>query len=303
MPSRLTGFLAIVAAVVAAAALYLAIGGTGPEAAVTANATAGAPAAAAPVVVAQVDPAVMAEVNEIFDANEQQAINTMIAAYIAANPGFIRDYLITNPEVIREAVNELEARRINEEAARQAEAIAQNAELLTNSPRQAVIGNPQGDVTLVEFFDYNCTYCKRALDDMNRLVAEDPNLRIVLKEFPVLGQGSTEAAQVAAAVILIAPERYDAFHQLLLMSAAGATGEIAVQAAVQVGVDQTALLTAMTSNEVIATIEEAYVLAAALGLTGTPSYVIGNEVVVGAVGYDALRSRIQSMRQCGQTFC
>jgi protein-disulfide isomerase len=245
----------------------------------------------------------MAEVNAIFDANQQQAINTMIAAYIAANPGFIRDYLITNPEVIREAVNELEARRINEEAARQAEAIAQNAELLVNSPRQAVIGNPDGDVTLVEFFDYNCTYCKRALDDMNRLVADDPNLRIVLKEFPVLGQGSTEAAQVAAAVILIAPERYDAFHQLLLTSAAGATGEIAVQAAVQVGIDQTALLTAMTSNEVVATIEETYVLAAALGLTGTPSYVIGNEVVVGAVGYDALRSRIQSMRQCGQTFC
>jgi protein-disulfide isomerase len=234
---------------------------------------------------------------------EQAAINAMIANYLAANPGFIRDYLVNNPEVIQEAVTELERRRVNAAAAQQAQAIAQYREELLFSPRQGVIGNPNGDVTLVEFFDYNCTYCKRALDDINRLIAEDPNLRIVLKEFPVLGTGSTEAAQVAAAVIMVAPDRYDAFHQLLLGSAAPATGQLAMAAAAQVGIDVAALTTALQSNEVVATIEEAYVMAGALGLTGTPSYVIGDEVIVGAVGYEALRTRIDSMRQCGQTVC
>jgi len=246
---------------------------------------------------------VLLPVGDAFTAEEQAAINAMIANYLAANPVFIRDYLVNNPEVIQDAVTELERRRIDAEAAQQAQAIAQYREELLFSPRQAVLGNPNGDVTLVEFFDYNCTYCKRALDDMNRLVAEDPNLRIVLKEFPVLGTGSTEAAQVAAAVIMVAPDKYDAFHQLLLGSAAPATGELALDAAAQVGIDIVALTTALQSNEIIATIEEAYVMAGALGLTGTPSYVIGDEVVVGAVGYDALRARVVAMRQCGQTVC
>ncbi|MCW5714121.1 MAG: thioredoxin domain-containing protein [Bauldia sp.] len=258
------------------------------------------PEAAAPAAPVTPEPA---PVGDAFTAEEQAAINAIIANYLAANPGFIRDYLVNNPEVIQDAVTELERRRVNAAAAQQAQAIAQYRDQLLFSPRQAVLGNPNGDVTLVEFFDYNCTYCKRALDDMNRLVAGDPNLRIVLKEFPVLGTGSTEAAQVAAAVIMVAPERYDAFHQLLLGSAAAATGQLAMEAAAQVGIDIAAITNALQSNEVVATIEEAYVMAGALGLTGTPSYVIGDEVVVGAVGYDALRARIDSMRRCGQTTC
>lgn len=263
-----------------------------PANALPAPATANAPAGPA-----------LVPVGDALTAAEQAAINAMIANYIAANPGFIRDYLVNNPEVIQEAVTELERRRLNAAAEQQANAIARYQFELLFSPRQAVLGNPNGDVTLVEFFDYNCTYCKRALDDMNRLVEEDPNLRIVLKEFPVLGTGSTEAAQVAAAVIIVAPERYDAFHQLLLGSAAPASGALAMEAAAQVGINIAALTAALQTNEVVATIEETYVIAGALGLTGTPSYVIGDEVIVGAVGYEALRTRIDSMRQCGRTVC
>lgn len=300
MPSRTTATFAAIAVAIGGVAYALVADGLGhgPDAL--------AADGPAPIIVAQagiVTPPAPAAVGEAFTIDQQAAINLMIGNYLAANPGFIRDYLMANPEVIRDAVTELERRRVGEEAARQADAIAEYRDMLENSPRQAVLGNPNGDVTLVEFFDYNCTYCKRALDDMNRLVADDPNLRVVLKEFPVLGVGSTEAAQVAAAVIIVAPELYDAFHQLLLGSAAAATGELAMQAAVQVGVDQTVLVNAMASDEIVATIEEAYVMAGALGLTGTPSYVIGNEVVVGAVGYDALRTRIDSMRACGATTC
>jgi protein-disulfide isomerase len=308
MNSRITATLAAIVAVAVGGVIY----------AITADGIGYGPnAEAEPLVIAQADPipaapapveaapvaATPAPVGDVFNAEQQAAINAMIANYLAANPGFIRDYLLANPDVIREAATELERRRLDEAAARQAEAVAQYRDQLLYSPRQAVIGNPDGDVTLVEFFDYNCTYCKRALDDMNRLVAEDPNLRIVLKEFPVLGVGSTEAAQVAAGVIMIAPDRYDAFHQLLLGSAAPATGELAMAAAEQVGIDRAALTEALQSNEIVATINEAYVMAGALGLTGTPSYVIGDQVVVGAVGYDALRAMIVAMRECGQTAC
>jgi protein-disulfide isomerase len=261
----------------------------------------------APVTIAQATPTQTAtpvvDVTGTLTEAQQAAVNQMIGDYLATNIDFIRDYLVNNPEVIRDAVTELERRRIDDEAARQADAIALHRDLLLYSPRQAVLGNPDGDVTLVEFFDYNCTYCKRALSDMTRLVNEDPNLRVVLKEFPVLGVGSTEAAQVASAVAMIAPDRYEAFHLLLLGSSAQANMDLAISAAVEAGVDEVALRQAMQSDEITATIEESYMLADALALTGTPSFVLGNEVIVGAVGYDAMKSMIDSVRACGETAC
>ena len=248
-----------------------------------------------PVTVAQATPVLVTDQTNIFTDAEQAAINQMIGDYIAANGGFIRDYLLANPEVLQEVVTELERQRIDRQAAQQADAIELYRDLLLDSPRQAVIGNPNGDVTLIEFFDYNCTYCKRALDDIN--------LRIVLKEFPVLGVGSTEAAQIAGAVVLLAPDRYNEFHQLLLGTAAQATGELALAAAAEIGLDPAEVEAIAGTAEVSAIIEESYMLADALGLTGTPSYVIGDEVIVGAVGYDMLRGMIESMRACGAAAC
>ncbi len=264
--------------------------------------TAGA-ALVTPIAVAQADPVPVADETNTFTEAEQAAINQMIGDYIAANGGFVRDYLLANPEVLQEVVTELERQRIDQQAAQQADAIDLHRDLLLASTRQAVIGNPDGDVTLVEFFDYNCSYCKRALDDMNRLIEDDPGLRIVLKEFPVLGVGSTEAAQIASAVVLLAPDRYNEFHQLLLGSAAQATRDLALQAAVEIGLDPALVEETAATAEASAIIEESYMLADALGLTGTPSYVIGDEVIVGAVGYDALRGMIESMRACGATTC
>ncbi len=298
MPGRLTTAIIAIVAVALGGVVYAFLAdGLGPSPNAEAEPSPGA------VTVAQATRIPATDVTGAFTDAEQAAINQMIGDYLANNAGFIRDYLIANPEVIRDAVTELERRRIDEEAARQAEAIALHRDLLLHSPRQAVIGNPNGDVTLVEFFDYNCTYCKRALSDMTRLIDEDPNLRIVLKEFPVLGVGSTEAAQVAAAVNIVAPDLYDQFHLLLLGSSAQASLELAISAAIEAGVDEVALRAAMESDEIIATIEESYMLADALALTGTPSYVLGNEVIVGAVGYDALKGMIQSVRTCGETAC
>lgn len=215
----------------------------------------------------------------------------------------VRDYLVENPEIIRDAMQELERRETAAAEAARIAAVSDSEGILFNSTRQVVLGNPEGDVTLVEFFDYNCGFCKRAYGDMVRLIEEDKNLRIVLKEFPVLGQGSVEAAQVAVAVNDAAPEKYAEFHEALLLQRGQANRASAVKAALEAGISEDALNTALATDSASQTIEEVYALANQLGLTGTPSYVVGDEVVMGAVGYNQLKSKISAMRNCGQTSC
>jgi protein-disulfide isomerase len=211
----------------------------------------------------------------------------------------VRDYLIAHPEVLQEAMAELEKKQQLAETEKARSAVKNHSEALFNSPRQVVLGNPQGDVTFVEFFDYNCGYCKRALNDMVELMGKDPKLKVVLKEFPVLGPGSVEAAQVAVAVRMQdkTGKKYLDFHQKLL----GGRGQVdkakALAVAKDVGLDMARLDKDLKSDEVSKTIEESMKLAEALGLNGTPSYVIGNDVVIGAVGLEALGKKIQAARQ------
>jgi len=222
---------------------------------------------------------------------------------IAAVQQIIRDHLIANPEIIREAIDELQRKEQEEELVAQTEVISADKERIFASSRQVVIGNPQGDVTLVEFFDYNCGYCKRALADMNRLIEDDKNLRIVLKEFPVLGDGSVEAANVAIAVNIIAPDKYLEFHLALLSVPGRIDGHRALAVAEEIGLDVAELEKTIPLPEVQATISEVYEIAESLSLTGTPSYVTAKEVVVGAVGYDTLKARIEAARGCGPQGC
>jgi protein-disulfide isomerase len=162
-----------------------------------------------------------------------------------------------------------------------------------------VLGNPQGNVTMVEFFDYNCGFCKRALGDMLDLIKSDSNLKFVLKEFPVLGEGSVEAARVAVAARMqdTTGKKYIEFHQKLLGSRGAADKMRALAVAKEVGFDMARIEKDMGSDEVKKTIEENMKLAEALGVNGTPSYVVGEEVVVGAVGIDALREKIGAERK------
>lgn len=208
----------------------------------------------------------------------------------------IREYLIQNPEVLQEAISVLESRQMVAESAQRSKAVTEMRQLLVDSPRGVVVGNPKGDVTLVEFFDYNCGYCKKALSDLQDLVKQDPNLRVVLKEFPVLGQGSVEAAQVAVAVRLAAPDKYMAFHQALLGARGQADRAKALAVAKEVGIDPALLQKQATSPELNATLDESMKIAEALALNGTPSYVVGDQVVVGAVGFDKLKAAIAEAR-------
>ncbi|WP_310619735.1 DsbA family protein [Flexibacterium corallicola] len=209
----------------------------------------------------------------------------------------VREYLLENPQVIAEALTVLEEQRVAQEEQARKTAMSQVSELLFNSENQVTLGNPDGDVTLVEFFDYNCGYCKRALGDTFRLIEEDKNLRVVLKEFPVLGQPSVEAATVAIALNQIAPEKYEEFHSLMLSSRGRANKQSALDTAKSIGVDTVRLQEAIDAGVAQATLQEVYSIAGTLGLTGTPSYAIGDEVVVGAVGYDTLKKKIEAERQ------
>jgi protein-disulfide isomerase len=216
----------------------------------------------------------------------------------------VREYLIAHPEVIQDAMAELEKRQSAADAEKHKAAVKQYSEALFASPRQVVLGNPDGNVTFVEFFDYNCGYCKRAMDDMLTLMKNDPKLKIVLKEFPVLGPGSVEAAQVAVAVHMQdkSGKKYLEFHQKLLGGRGQADKARALAVAKDIGLDMGRLDKALASAEVKATLQESFKLAEALGLNGTPSYVIGDNVVVGAVGLDALKEKVNTSR-CGKPSC
>src|SRR6201994_1349848 len=216
----------------------------------------------------------------------------------------IKSYLIAHPEVLEEAMNELQKRQTAAETAKHEASIAQNAEAIFNSPRGVMLGNKDGDVTFVEFFDYNCGYCKRAMADMMDLMKTDPKLKVVLKEFPVLSPGSVEAAQVAVAVRMQDPggKKYLDFHQKLLGGRGPADKAHALAAAKDAGLDMARIEKDMASPEVKATIDENFKLAEAMGMNGTPSYVIGKQVVVGAIGLDGLKEKIEQAR-CGKSSC
>ncbi len=216
----------------------------------------------------------------------------------------IRDYIISHPEVLQEAIAELEKRQAAADLEKTKAAVTGNADTLFNSSRQVVLGNPRGNVTMVEFFDYNCGYCKRAMADMLDLLKNDPNLKVVLKEFPVLGAGSVEAAKVAVAVRMQDKDgkKYLEFHQKLLGGRGQADKARALAVAKEVGLDMKRLETDMDSDEAKMSLDESLKLGEQLGLNGTPSYVVGSDVVVGAVGLDALRGKVSTAR-CGKTQC
>jgi protein-disulfide isomerase len=214
----------------------------------------------------------------------------------------VREYILSHPEIIQEAFVKLEEKRKQAEETARAEALASVKDTLFSSPRQVTLGPADAPITVVEFFDYNCGYCKRALNDTLALL-DQGDVKVVLKELPILSPGSTEAARVGIAVNLTAPDRYLEFHQAMLTGPGQADERRAMAVVEDLGLDKDAVVKAMDDPEVAATIQEVYGLANKLGLSGTPSYVIADEVLFGAVGLDALNARVAAVRECGKTVC
>lgn len=216
----------------------------------------------------------------------------------------MKDYLVNNPDVLRAAIEALDKHDKQVEAQARESAVADQSSVLFSSPHQATVGNPKGDATLVEFFDYNCHYCKGALPDIAKLLQNDPNMKLVLKDFPVLGPGSVEAAKVAIAVRnQLRGDRFWQFHVKLLGSHGPVGKAEALAVAKEMGVDMDRLNKDMENPDVAAGIEETMHLADTLQINGTPSFVVGQEVVVGAVGYDPLKEKLDSVHKCGHAVC
>jgi protein-disulfide isomerase len=246
------------------------------------------PPATAQTPAAQTPAATPAPAEQSFSTDQRQEIERIV-----------KSYLVAHPEVLQEAMDALDKQQKQADAAKARETIKKENATLFDSPHQVVLGNPRGNKTVVEFFDYNCAFCKRALPDMLTLLKTDPNLKFVLKEFPVLGPGSVEAAHVAVAARMQDPtgKKYIEFHQKLLGGRGPADKARALAIAKEVGFDMTRLEKDMNSEEVKTTIDEDMKLADALGVSGTPTYVVGDQVVVGAVGLDELEAKLKAQAE------
>jgi len=217
--------------------------------------------------------------------------------------GIIRDYLLKNPEVLLEVQDALEAKQKEEQRIASLGVIKGAKDQIFNSAFDGVVGNPNGKVTIVEFYDYNCGFCKRAIEDMRALTKSDPDLRFVLKEFPILGEDSAKASVVSMAFKKLMPEKYGDFHQELLGGKGRADEAKAIKIALSLGADEAALHKEMKDPAIQQDIQSTYDLANKLSISGTPSYVVGDEVVAGALGKKVLDEKLANMRACDHTAC
>lgn len=215
----------------------------------------------------------------------------------------VREYLLANPKILGEMQKAYEEQQKLEQVALQQKTIAEKRAALFESPSQMVVGNPDAKITIVEFYDYNCGFCQRALEDMNRIVDERKDVKFVLKEFPILGPQSVEAHKISLAFNTLHPDKSAEFHRRLLSAEGRKDRQMAVALGVELGADANALAEESNKPYIIDAMREVYELGDGLGITGTPSYVIGEEVVFGAVGFDALNSKVANVASCGKTTC
>jgi len=215
------------------------------------------------------------------------SLGTAAALHGGGGGESVRAYLLQNPEVLQEAMDRLRLKQV-------AAQIAPHRQQIETPYAGAWIGAKDGDVTLVQFFDYACGYCKASLPDVQRLVREDPKVKVVFRELPILSRES----EVAARASLAAAEqgRFQAFHDA--MYAAGRPSPDTIAAAARTaGLDQTRLEAAMNTPRAEQELGQNVELARTLGFTGTPSWVVGNQVLSGAVGYDALKKAVAEARE------
>ena len=215
----------------------------------------------------------------------------------------IESYLLNNPTILDRVDQRLAS--IKRVAARETEKqlLQTHQAAIYDDPNNVVIGNPDGDVTLVEFFDYNCGYCRSSLPDLVALVAEDPNLRVILKEFPILTAGSEEAAKVATLVAGDPPINYWDFHQQLFSTRGPVAVESALDVAEGLGANRIRLMIDMNATGVSDALQRTADLAGELRVSGTPTFILGDKIVPGAVGIDLLRAGIANIRACGSVDC
>lgn len=208
----------------------------------------------------------------------------------------IRDYIMKNPEVMIESLQAYQAGQQDAQQAKAQQAVADNRTVLERDAATPVGGNPKGNVTVVEFFDYHCGYCKKALPSVQALLKDDNDVRIVFKELPILGPGSVTAAQAALATWKIVPDKYVPLHMALMEWRGDLTEDRVLEIAKKVGIDTAKLKTAMADPGIAAQLKRNAELAQELQIGGTPAFVIGGKLVPGAVDLDTMQEMVKAAR-------
>jgi protein-disulfide isomerase len=221
----------------------------------------------------------------------QRAIDPAQKAQIEA---VVRQYILEHPEIVVEALQAMQMRREAEAVQRQQQALESSREALVSAKGDPVGGNPQGDVTLVEFFDYQCGYCKAVHPSLRDLMGEDRNLRVVYKEFPILGPASVTAAKAALAAAR--QGKYEPMHDALMELRGQLDDAKVMRVAESLDLDLERLKADMESVEILATIERNMDLARRLEINGTPAFVIGDQLVPGAVPLEQLKEAVGKAR-------
>ena len=243
------------------------------------------------------------------------ALLAAVAAWVVFDPGFhtgrfalftsgmpqeefdhrVRDYLVNHPEVIVEAIQGMQARQERADLTEAQDALKARADEIFRDFNSPVGGNEQGDVTLVEFFDYNCPYCRKMAPLLIEAEKADPQLRIVFKEFPILGPGSEFAAR--AALASQRQGRYEVFHHALMAAKEKVNDESVLTAAAQVGLDVERLKADMQDPTIQVAIDRNMALAAALRINGTPGFIVGDQILRGATELTVLQGMIAQARK------
>jgi protein-disulfide isomerase len=207
----------------------------------------------------------------------------------------IHDYLMQHPDVLIAALRAAEDKLNRDSDAKATRAVAQNRHEIFDDPATPIAGNPQGDAAIVEFFDYRCPYCKQVQHSLESLLKQDPKLRLVYKEFPILGPVSITAAHAALAAQH--QGKYDAFHAAMMTARGQITDDTVYQVAGSVGLDVDRLKRDMAAPEIARQLKANLALADALDIHGTPAFIIGDHVVPGAVDLAALKTMVADARK------
>ncbi len=221
----------------------------------------------------------------------------------AAIGAVVKDYLLKNPELIIEIQSALEAKMEKEQAEKLKAFMADHAKSIYRGPNASVAGNPDGDITVVEFFDYNCGYCKRGMPEIRKLIENDKRVRVVFKELPILSKGSDEAAHAALAAKR--QGKYWEFHQAMLSNKGQANEASSLKVAEELGLDIAKFKADMQSDEVKEEIDQMKSLAKNMGISGTPHFLVGDKSIPGAPEdlHNQLEGLVADFRKSGCAYC
>ena len=215
----------------------------------------------------------------------------------------MKDYLLANPQILLEVQSALEQKMAQEEAERTKALVSENAKEIYRHPDAPVAGNPDGDITVVEFFDYNCGYCKRGFQNIRELIEKDKNVRVVFKELPILSKDSEDASKIALAAR--SQGKYWELHQAMLESKGRVTEASALEMAGKLGLDVAKLKAEKDSEPVKAELARVEALARKMNISGTPHFLVGSDAIGGAPEdlLDQLSDKIAALRKTGCAYC